>query len=491
MPRHPRARSAVRRGHRPAVPHPSALLALAVLCAPGGAHAQSAPTVEDLARRLQAIEARLGAPQEAAEPGADLAALDRRLRAVERTLGLQAEEASAKAASATRVGLSASKGLSVRSPAQDGAELKLRGLLQADGRFFFDDAQRPQNDTFLWRRAQLTLEGTWGPLLGFRVTPELAGDSVTLLDAWVDLKFDPRATVRIGKSKNPVGLERLQNSGATALVELGFPGELAPGRDIGVQLQGELASSTVSYALGAYNGAPDGRDGATANPDDDLELAARVFVEPWKNTGSALSGLGFGLAGSRGGKHGNGNAFLPRYRTPGQATFFAYRGAVDADGTHARWSPQAYFYRHAFGLLGEYIRSEQEVALPAGGARASLAHDAWQLTASYVLTGEDAGYRGVARPNRPFTPGGAGWGAWELVARYGELDVDDAAFPSFADPASAASRAAAWTLGVNWYLNGNFKLVANYSQTRFDGGAADGADREDEKAFLARAQFSF
>ena len=51
-----------------------------------------------------------------------------------------------------------------------------------------------------------------------------------------------------------------------------------------------------------------------------------------------------------------------------------------------------------------------------------------------MLTGEDASYRGVTRPNHPFTVGSAGWGAWELVARYGELEVDDAAFPVFADP---------------------------------------------------------
>jgi phosphate-selective porin OprO/OprP len=109
---------------------------------------------------------------------------------------------------------------------------------------------------------------------------------------------------------------------------------------------------------------------------------------------------------------------------------------------------------------------------------------AWSLTASYVLTGEDASYKAVAKPNHPFTVGGAGWGAWELVARYGELDIDEDAFPLFADPASVASQATSWGLGVNWYLNSYFKLVANYTQTRFDDGAPDGADPRRRKSLL-------
>ena len=42
-----------------------------------------------------------------------------------------------------------------------------------------------------------------------------------------------------------------------------------------------------------------------------------------------------------------------------------------------------------------------------------------------------------------------------------------------------------------WYLTSNLKLVANYTQTQFDGGAAAGRDREDEKAFFTRAQLAF
>jgi len=451
-------------------------------------------TVEELARRLQALEQRLGSEAETASPASTgLADLDQRLRVLERKLELQAEETARQAANTPVVSLSATKGFSVRSAPPGDIEVKLKGLFQADGRFFIDDEQNPQSDTFLWRRVRPTLEGSWGPLIGFRLTPEFAGDNATIVDAYVDVKFDPRATLRAGKVKGPVGLERLQSGGAIALVERGFPTELAPNRELGVQLQGEFLGSALNYMLGVYNGAPDGRDAPTTNPDNEFEYAARVFWEPFKNDANAWSGLGFGIAASVGDKFGQGDNFLPRYRTPGQVRFFAYRSDAAADGLHRRWSPQGYYYRGPFGLLAEYITSEQEVALVAGtnaGRRTHIENDAYSVTASWVLTGEDAGYKGVARPNHPFTTGAAGWGALELVARVGGLDVDDEAFPLFANPATAARNAEAWSLGVNWYLTSNLKLVANYTQTQFEGGA-QGGDREDEKAFFTRAQVSF
>ncbi|RZA18180.1 MAG: porin, partial [Lysobacteraceae bacterium] len=232
-----------------------------------------------------------------------------------------------------------------------------------------------------------------------------------------------------------------------------------------------------------------GRDGFTTNPNGDFELAGRVFAEPWKNSANALSGLGFGIAASHGDKHGGGNNFLPRYRTPGQVQFFGYRNTVLADGDHLRISPQAYYYGGRLGLLGEYISSRQDVRT-AAGARAELDHRAWQLSAGWVLSGEDASYRGVLKPGNAFTLDGSGWGAFEVVGRYGRLQVDEQAFPLFADPANASAAARSWGIGLNWYLNANFKLVANYARTAFD--AAPGATaRDDEEVVFTRAQFSF
>lgn len=455
--------------------------------------AQVQPTVEQLLQRLEALERRVGeAPPAIADVQGEgapstLGDLDQRLRVLERRLELQQEEAAAKAKEAAVVAVT-DKGASLKSPNGD-YEIKIRGLLQGDGRFFSSGVPSGTYDTFLLRTARPTIEGTLGKWVGFRCTPELAGDSASIVDAYADLKFSPAATVRLGKFTSPVGLERLQSSSALSDIERALPSELAPNRDIGVQLQGELAGSKVSYAIGVFNGTVDGRDAVTTNPDDELEYAGRLFLEPFKEGTGFWSGLGFGIGGSVGDTTGTGNNILPRYRTPGQVQFFNYRSAVAADGRRTRWSPQGYFYRNRFGLLAEYIASKQEAQV--GATAAELENTAWQATASYVLTGEDASYRGVVKPSHPFSPGKGGWGAWELVGRYGVLEIDDRAFPVFADPAVSARRAKAWTLGVNWYLTSNLKLVVNYLDTQFEGGAAAGADREDEKAVFSRLQVAF
>ncbi|MFT4256066.1 MAG: porin [Pseudoxanthomonas sp.] len=464
-------------------------LAGAALCSLAvPAFAQQQPTVEELQRRLEALERRLGgeaAAGEAGEPG--LADLDQRLRVLERRLELQQEESAAKARDASVVTVN-DKGASLKSG--DGKyEVKIRGLLQGDGRFFNSGAPASATDTFLLRTARPIIEGTLGGWIGFRFTPEFAGDSASIVDAYADLKFSPAATVRVGKFTSPVGLERLQSSASLSDAERALASELAPNRDLGVQLQGDLAQGRVGYAIGVFNGAVDGRDALTSNPDDKFEYAGRVFFEPFKNDAGFWSGLGFGLGASIGDVEGTGSNYLPRYRTPGQQQFFAYNSTVAADGRHLRWSPQGYFYRNGFGLLAEYIASKQELVV--GSTRADLENTAWQATASYVLTGEDASYRGVVKPAHPFTPGGEGWGAWELVGRYGVIDIDDDTFPLFADATSSASQARAWVFGVNWYLNSNLKLVLNYSNTSFEGGSATVADREDEKAVFTRLQVAF
>lgn len=120
------------------------------------------------------------------------------------------------------------------------------------------------------------------------------------------------------------------------------------------------------------------------------------------------------------------------------------------------------------------------------------------LAASYVLMGEESTYRGV-KPKRPFSIQSGTFGAFEVKARYSELSLDEDSFTggddSFADPPNAAEEAAAWALGLNWYLNQNIKLAFDYEQTEFESGGGGTAetppDHEDEKVVLGRLQLYF
>jgi phosphate-selective porin OprO/OprP len=100
---------------------------------------------------------------------------------------------------------------------------------------------------------------------------------------------------------------------------------------------------------------------------------------------------------------------------------------------------------------------------------AKLQNTAWEATGSWVLTGEDASYNGVT-PLHPFDPHDGQWGAWQVVARFAELNIDDKAFSDgFASSAKSANGANAWSVGLNWYLNRNVRADVNFSRTLFNG----------------------
>jgi phosphate-selective porin OprO and OprP len=416
--------------------------------------------------------------------------LDQQIRILQRLRELAADSAATAAKSATAA--TASKdGFSLKS-ADGKYAIRFRGYLQSDGRFFPSSDAVPTTDNLLIRRARPIFEATVGRYFDFRVMPDFGGASPVIFDAYWEGKFAPQFTARAGKFKPPVGLERLQSATDIAFAERGLPTNLVPSRDIGLQVGGDIGEGVLAYQLGVFNGAPD-----LANGGDDLsdakDFIGRVFVQPFK-TGS-LRGLGVGMAASTGKERGSTAApGLPSYRTPGQQTFFRYRidaavaaNTVFANGTRTRLAPQGYFYTGPLGVLAEYVISRNEVTR--GTTTAELEHKAWQAEGSYFLTGEKAGFRSPA-PKRPFDLKEGGLGAFELVARYGEIEADEAAFPTFANLASSAQKAKAWGVGLNWHFSRAVKVAVTYERTSFTGGAADG-DRESENALITRFQTSF
>lgn len=364
--------------------------------------------------------------------------------------------------------------------------LQLRGYTHFDGRFYPGDEAAAATDSFLLRRARPILSGTVGRYFDFNLTPDFGGGTTVLQDAYVELKASPRFRVRVGKFKSPVGLERLQSATAIAFVERAYPTALLPNRDVGVQLSGDLLGGVVHYAGGVFDGAPDGGSVDT-DAQDGKDLAGRLFLSPWKRGSGPLKDLGFGVAGTTGDQTGA----LAVYRSGGQLPIVSAAAGVVYDGSRTRLTPQLSFYSGPFGLLGEYARSGSDVR-KADGTRGRFEVSAWQATATLVLTGGDrASFTGV-RPAKPFDPGKGQWGALEVAARVNGLEVDDDTIAAgLVDPSRSVRDALAWALGVNWHLTRNVKQVLDYERTRFAGGAADGADRDDENALFFRTQISF
>jgi phosphate-selective porin OprO/OprP len=475
-------------------------VATAVLAVISASQTQAAdpPTAEELAQRIQVLE---------------------------RKLELQ-NEANTAAASSSAVPKAGAKGFSISSA--DGAHtLKLRGTVHFDGRWYDDDITAETSDTWLLRRVRPTVEGTIAKIYDFRITPDFAGGRAFLLDAYVAARFQPWFVVQAGKFKVPVGLERLVSANDLRFIERAYPTSLLPNRDLGVQIAGDAAKGVLNYSIGYFNGVTDGSSADTATPADAEtdtagDFAARVFLQPFVNSDSfALHGLGFGVAGTYVDVDGTpATPNLPTYRTAGQQTLFQYRAntgtaplnnASYANGSRTRITPQAYYYFGSFGLLAEYAKVSQEVSRQVSASRTitdTLDTQAWQVQASWFLTGEEEAFRGFT-PGSTFTPGKPGLGAWELAARYHVFLADKDAFVwepgvgyvnTFANPigksgkasgALNARKATSVGVGLNWYLNEAFKWQLNYEVTRFNGGGAGGADQPDEKAILTRFAVGF
>jgi phosphate-selective porin OprO and OprP len=418
-----------------------------------------------------------------------LADLEQQVAILKRQLEVEKEESAKKTPETPIVTANAKDGFSIKSP-DESFKLKIRGLVQADSRTFTSTTKEVSGttDTFLVRRARPIFEGTVNKNFDFYLVPDFGNGTPSLIDAFADLKFAPAFKLRGGKSKVPIGLERLQSDAVINFTESGLPTNLVPNRDVGFQLMGDVLNESASYAVGIFNGVADlgTLDGDTNN---DKDLAARFFILPFKNKGpEGLKGLGVGLGGSYGHKEGS---TLPTYKSPGQVNVFSYASGVSADGAHTRLSPQAYYYNGSFGLLGEYVTSTQKVTRTSGGIiRDDVTNDAWQLSANYVLTGELASYKGVV-PRTNFEPSEGTWGAFEVVARYGQLKIDSSAFNNgFASHATSISRESSMAAGLNWYLNRNVRLMLDFEHTDFKNGALTG-DRIDENVISSRIQLAF
>ena len=367
--------------------------------------------------------------------------------------------------------------------------LKITGYAHADGRFAAGDAESAVTDQFLLRRIRPIVQGTVAQYFDFVIAPDFAGGTTVLQDGYLDVRFTPKLRVRVGKMKTPFGIERLQSAQSLLFVERALPNNLVPNRDVGLQVHGELAGGVFGYQAGVFNGVPDGGSVDT-DTNDDKELAGRVFLQPWKTKyTSPLRGLGVGFAATR----GKATGALRGYSSVSQVGIFSHLATVTAAGDRTRISPQGYFNAGPVGLLAEYVRSVHEVQKVETGRPTltrELTHSGWSVTGSFLLTGEESGY-GVVKPKSFFVPAAGKWGALQLVARVNNLALDDDTFPVYADPARSVREATAYGVGLNWIWNSNLKYVLDYEQTSFQGGAAGGANRADEKSLQSRLHLSF
>jgi phosphate-selective porin OprO/OprP len=449
-------------------------------------------------------------------PSPEVVKLTRKVNTLERKLEVQ-DEVTASAFQKLPVFEAGSDGFKISSSDKK-HQLRIGATLQTDYRNFLGDnppawvpgvsTNLPGNsvgpDSIFLRQARIILEGYVFKDIYFKIMPDFAQTSNTanmLPDAYVDYAYAPQASLLVGKFKPSIGLERLQGDANTAFLERAFPTNLAPNRDMGIQVHGAFAmpgyktetapgpidnKNAFTYQVGITdgtgdsgnpygNGAPTTTSTSFAN---NKEFDGRIFTQPFQHSGYAwLEGFGVGVSGSFSNPD---HQTIQAQRTPlGQSQFIDYAsnnatttGAITSNGNANRIYPQAYWYKGPFGLMAEYVASTQ--TLNAAGANNRVnnitqTNTAAQTQVSYVVTGEDNTFEGV-KPMRNFDPFKGSWGALQLAARWTELTVDSDTF-KLLDPTKSASKATAATFGANWFLNKNALIRFDYEYVSFDGGA--------------------
>ncbi len=114
-------------------------------------------------------------------------------------------------------------------------------------------------------------------------------------------------------------------------------------------------------------------------------------------------------------------------------------------------------------LQGEYFWfNVDRGALP---GLSNVKFDGGYAEVGYVLTGESRKYNpatasyGGVKPAHPFSFTAGGWGAWELAARVSTIDLNDELAMA---NGVAGGRQTVYAAGLNWYINGNVRLMFDY-----------------------------
>jgi phosphate-selective porin OprO/OprP len=381
-------------------------------------------------------------------------------------------------------------GLLLRS-SDSAYSIRFRGVVRSAATWDLNDPEGKTIDQFQNQTVRLGFEGALARIVNYKIQADFSQGSVALQDAYTEIRFDDAFKVLFGKFQVPLGWERYIAPGDLDFYNRALPSDIAPNRDVGVQVSGDLFGKRLQYALAAVNG---GADGSNINGDvnGDKDGYARIWTSPGKGSGIKwLEGLGFGVAGS----FGNHDITLASYKSAeGQSNvvstpFFSWLAADSSRGEGWRIAPQASWTAGPFWIWGEWIRSVEQVYKGSTTTAASYVTDsvgtgssdkgelfghlkaasttasqpgkdlgvtAWQAGASWVVTGEDASEQGVT-PRHP--------------TRISGLSVDDAAFPLYADTGSSARAALAWAVAANWHLIKGTRLQVSYERTSFEGGA--------------------
>lgn len=342
-------------------------------------------------------------------------------------------------------------------------QLKLGGRIHNDWAWFVkDSAVRAAGfalaDGVEFRTARLYLSGVLHERVGFKTQYDFAAGAGSFKDVYIEfLRVPVVGTIRVGQFKEPFSLDQLTSSNHITFMERSLADALVPGRSTGLMLTSSQCAQRMTWAVGAFRDTDLFGDDVG---DGDYNIIARVTGLPWfADDGRQLVHVGAAYRWS------NPNEDTQRFRARPEshlAPILVDTGNFVATRTQHLGGEVAVVY----GPLS--IQGEATYAINNQPAAATAKFFGFYTQASYFLTGEhrvykpeEAAFGRVAPRRNAFVDGGIG--AWELAARFSQLDVADAG------AGIAGGTLRDMTAGVNWYLNPNARIMVNYVHSKVTG----------------------
>ena len=340
------------------------------------------------------------------------------------------------------------------------------------------------------RRARIFLKGEVYENLKFKVVYDFSGgDEIALKDAYLDLLGVPRlGGVRLGQFNEPFCFNELTSSKYTSFIERASLTAFAPSRNAGLMAHDSAADGRLNYEVGLFI---DTGDMADKTGDEDVSIAGRLaYLLSGEERSARIIHVG--------------GAF--DYLVPNEGVRFRQRPEVHMSerlvdtGTLANADNVLKLGGELAGVFGSFYFAGEFIATTVAksdaGESDATRGDVWltddaslsgyYAEAGYFLTGEHRVYKGGlwdrTKPNANLLQDG-GLGAWEVAARYSRLNLNDDTAEVYGGTMDNV------TLGINWYLHSNARLMFNYVMSSV-------RDHDDEKlgsvnAFTMRTQFDF
>lgn len=368
---------------------------------------------------------------------------------------------------------------SVNEPLVLNPTFQLRGRIEAEATMAAQSAESQAilgdlQNGFGFRRVRLGAQGTIEDSASWVSEVELAGGNVRLRDVFIGLDALPGVRqLRVGHFREPYSLEGMTSTNFITFMERAPTNVISPARNWGVCGFWWPEHERVLFSLGAFRDGTPG-SGQSTGDDDNWAYTTRLTGLPiYEPDGDVFRLVHIGGAFSQRVPPNGVINFTPRTGStlltvednPGSPFLPSLNVPTDS---YQLYNLQAASVYGPFSLQAEWLAT----AVQQTDAGTVFVHGVY-LYGSYFLTGEHRGYnrtRGsfdrieVFRPViRKGTNERGGFGAIELAARFAYFDFSSPNLPLAANGDPAAAQLYEITLGTNWYLSSNTRIMFDYT----------------------------